>query len=140
MFTFCTEPAILNSSGDIGTRFLPSVIINRPRNVPGATGHYQYRGSAPIFATSKLMDLEKLEDLSADDPRTGAPRCTEASMVFGRLKVFEFHHRVSKPAAGNAILWQLLRAHVARAFCARSSATGAWGTSGPLGVEPWSSI
>ena len=49
------------------------------------------------MATSKLVDLEKLEDLSADDPRTGAPRCTEASMVFRRLKVYKFHHRVSKP-------------------------------------------
>jgi hypothetical protein len=56
--------------------------INRPQNVPGATGHYQYQGTAPIFTTTKLADIERPRKLAEDDPATGVPKSAEASIIY----------------------------------------------------------
>ena len=76
------------------------VPINRPQNQPGVSGHIQYRGTAPIFVTSKLSDIEQLEKMGAENPRTGAPRDAEASMLLRRLKVYRFTKRIPKPPSG----------------------------------------
>ena len=71
--------------------------VQRPQNQTGLTGHVVYRGSAPIFATTKLDDIERLERLSAINPVTDAPHDTNASMCFRRLKVYKFRVRIQKP-------------------------------------------
>ena len=63
------------------------VRVQRPQNQTGVSGHVTYRGSAPIFATTKLDDMERLERLSVVDPLTGAPGDINASMCWRRLKV-----------------------------------------------------
>ena len=83
------------------------VPINRPQNQPGVSGHIQYRGTAPIFVTSKLSDIEQLEKMGAENPRTGAPKDAEASMLLRRLKVYRFTKgfrslRLASPSAGIA--------------------------------------
>ena len=60
-------------------------------------GHAYYRGTAPIFATTKLHDLEKLEKAAADNPRTGPPTDSDASMLLQRLKVYRFTVRFAAP-------------------------------------------
>ena len=47
--------------------------IVRPQNQPGVVGHMLYRGTAPIFATTKLDDLGRLQRFANEDPRR-APR------------------------------------------------------------------
>ena len=74
-----------------------SVTIPRPQNVQGQIGHFDYKGSAPIFATSTLADLQYLETMAANYPRTGLPRNTEASMMFRRLKIYRYWHKINKP-------------------------------------------
>jgi hypothetical protein len=69
----------------------------RPQNVQGTSGHSRYRGSARIFVTSKLADLERLEKLCYVSPETGEPLNAEASMIYRRLKVYKFKTRVPKP-------------------------------------------
>ena len=71
--------------------------IVRPQNLPGASGHLLYRGSAPIFATTKADDVAKLRRAAADDPQVGAPHDANASMVLRRLKVYSFTVRLAKP-------------------------------------------
>ena len=75
------------------------VSVKRPQNVPGQSGHLEYRGTAPIFVTTKLRDLENLAWWAADDPWTGEPRDAEASMIYRRLKVYEYRTRIPKPPA-----------------------------------------
>ena len=72
--------------------------IQRPQNQAGVTGHALYEGTAPIFATTKLDDMKRLQRLSALDPVTGDPYDTNASMCYRRLKVYEYHTRITKPA------------------------------------------
>ena len=71
--------------------------VQRPQNQTGLTGHVVYRGSAPIFATTKLDDMERLEWLSTINPVTSVPYDTNASMCFRRLKVYKFRFRIPKP-------------------------------------------
>ena len=71
--------------------------ISRPQNMQGTSGHLTYEGTAPIFATSKVADLKKLEEMAQDDPVTGQPMCAEASMMMRRLRVYRFHNRIAKP-------------------------------------------
>ena len=71
--------------------------MDRPQNEAGVKGHYQYTGSAPIFVTTKLEDLERLERLASNDPRTGKPRSGNASMALRRLKVYPYTCRIPKP-------------------------------------------
>ena len=56
-----------------------------------------YTGTAPIFATSKAVDLKLLEQNAQIDPATNEPRNTEASMMWRRLRVYHFNHRIDKP-------------------------------------------
>ena len=73
------------------------VKVSRPQNQTGLTGHVTYRGTAPVFVTTKLDAIERLEWLSAINPATGAPYDTNASMVFRRLKVYKFRVRIVEP-------------------------------------------
>jgi hypothetical protein len=75
-----------------------AVPIARPQNVAGSSGHMLYKGTAPIFITTKLADLEWLEKAGAVDPSTGVPNNADASMVLRRLKVYRFTVRVQKPS------------------------------------------
>ena len=72
--------------------------VSRPQNVQGRTGHLTYAGTAPIFATTKIADLNALAKLAQDDPKTGQPICAEASMMMRRLRVYNFHTKIAKPA------------------------------------------
>ena len=72
------------------------VTITRPQNVAGAIGHDKYKGTAPIFITTKLEDLEWLAQRGSINPSTGSPYDADASMVYRRLKVHRFMHRVPK--------------------------------------------
>ena len=60
-------------------------------------GHVSYRGSAPIFVTTKRDDVERLERLASTDPVTGKPYDTNASMCHRRLKVYNYSVRIEKP-------------------------------------------
>ena len=70
----------------------------RPQNIPGASGNGNYKGTAPIFITTKLPDLQRLEYEAQLNPATGQPWNADASMVWRRLKIYTFLHRVNKPA------------------------------------------
>jgi hypothetical protein len=74
-----------------------AVPITRPQNQAGASGHVLYKGTAPIFVTCKLPDLEWLEYKAQVDPVTGSPYDAEASMIPRRLKIYRFTRRVQKP-------------------------------------------
>lgn len=74
------------------------VRVQRPQNQNGVVGHVVYEGSAPIFATTKLADMERFADLAKVDPKTGHPQDADASMIYRRLKVYKFLVRVPKPS------------------------------------------
>ena len=73
--------------------------VRRLQNIPGQSGHVDYRGTAPIFVTTKLRHLKRLCWWASDDPQSGVPRDTEAAMFYRRLKIYEFKHRLPKPAS-----------------------------------------
>ena len=73
--------------------------ISRPQNIQGVSGHLLYTGTAPIFATSKAVDLKLLEQNAQIDPATNEPRNAEASMMWRRLRVYHFNRRINKPAS-----------------------------------------
>ena len=73
--------------------------INRPQNQPGMSGHILYKGTAPIFVTCKLPELQNLEHWAQTDPNTGQPYDADASMILRRLKIFRFANRMKKPPA-----------------------------------------
>ena len=73
------------------------VPIGRPQNQPGVVGNTLYKGTAPIFITTKLQDLQRLEYEAQTNPATGQPWDADASMVSRRLKVYTFLRRVDKP-------------------------------------------
>ena len=58
-----------------------------------------YQGTAPIFATTKLADMARLEKLSEIDRATGLPQDADASMIYRRLKVYKFNTRIAKPVS-----------------------------------------
>ena len=58
-------------------------------NVPGVSGHFVYRGTAPIVVTTKQQDIDELTK--------AAPRDGEASMLLRRLRVYTFSTRIAKP-------------------------------------------
>ena len=74
-----------------------SVPLARPQNDPGAAGHTDYKGSAPLFVTTKRSDLLKLQAWALDRPDTGTPWDANASMLCRRLKVYHFTQRIPKP-------------------------------------------
>ena len=71
-----------------------AVPVARPQNQAGVTGHALYRWSAPLFATTKLSDIQALAAAAADDPTTGRPKDAEASMLLRRLKIYSFTQRL----------------------------------------------
>ena len=71
--------------------------IAQPQNQPSKLGHVLYRGSAPIFATTKSDDMKRLQTAADLDPRTGTPRDANASMVLRRLKLYFFTTKLAKP-------------------------------------------
>jgi hypothetical protein len=73
--------------------------IGRPQNVKGMTGNIMYKGTAPIFVTTKLSDLKWLESMAGINASTMAPWDADASMLCRRLKVYKFSHRVPKPSS-----------------------------------------
>ena len=77
-----------------------NVTVNRPQNVAGQVGHVKYRGTSPIFVTTKLSDIEQLAKWAALDPTTGKPGDSEASMIYRRLKVYPFCTKIQPPPPG----------------------------------------
>ena len=75
-----------------------AVPCGRPQNVPGQSGHITCKGTAPLFVTTKLEDIDNLAYWAQLIPATDRPWGTEASMLLRRLKVYPFEHRVPKPA------------------------------------------
>ena len=73
------------------------VPIGTPKNVPGAHANMLYKGTAPVFVTTKLEDLERLRQHAEINPATGCPWDAEASMIWRRLKVYRFTRKASKP-------------------------------------------
>jgi hypothetical protein len=71
--------------------------VGRPQNVQGVTGNMVYKGTAPIFMTAKQEDLTWLESHAKINPATGQPWDADASMIWRRLKVYNFTERVDKP-------------------------------------------
>ena len=72
--------------------------ITRPQNQTGVSGHILYQGTAPVFATAKLADMEEaLYAAAQPDPQTGRPGNADASMIWRRLKVFAFNTKMRKP-------------------------------------------
>jgi len=67
-----------------------AITVTRPQNVPGVSGHFVYRGTAPIVVTTKQQDIDELTK--------AAPRDGEASMLLRRLRVYTFSTRIAKPA------------------------------------------
>ena len=57
-----------------------------------------YKGTAPVFATTKLSDLEWLESQASTNPSTGAPWGADAAMICRRLKIHRYTKRVAKPS------------------------------------------
>ena len=86
-----------------------AVTITLPQNRKSAgIGHSIYRGTAPIFATTRLDQMEELQRAAAVDPSTGRPVDAEASMLWRRLRVFPFtaraanvHHGPRVPYCGS---------------------------------------
>ena len=74
------------------------VPIGRPQNEKGPSGNMTYKGTAPIFITTKLADMKDLEYQAQMNPDTGLPWDTDASMLLRRLKVFKFGCRKAKPS------------------------------------------
>ena len=72
--------------------------IGRPQNIQGMSGNLTYKGSAPIFVTTKLQDLERLQAFASINPETGCPFDADASMLWRRLKVYRYTQKVPKPA------------------------------------------
>ena len=73
------------------------VQVNRPQNLPGLQGHLLYAKTSPIFATTKLADIERLRDAVRTLPGTNRPQNADASMIVRRLKVFAFKEVPRKP-------------------------------------------
>ena len=74
-----------------------AVPVGRAQNDQSSRGHTVYKGTAPVFVTGKLSDITWLENASQIDPGTNKPWSTEAAMLYRRLKVHRFEHRVPKP-------------------------------------------
>ncbi len=74
-----------------------AVTVARPQIVAGAAGHFLYRGTSPIFITTRLDALDTLEAAARPNPQTGEPASSDASMIWRRLKVFRFENRMPPP-------------------------------------------
>ena len=76
------------------------VVVNRPQNVAGQSGHVTYTGSSPVFVTTKLADVSRLQRWAEVNPKTGNPWDADASMICRRLKIYEYNVRIQKPPCG----------------------------------------
>lgn len=77
-----------------------NVPIGRPQNERGVSpGNFMYKGTAPIFITTKLSDLAWLESQASINPHTNAPWDADASMLLRRLRVYKYTQKVGKPPA-----------------------------------------
>ena len=76
------------------------VVVNRPQNVAGQTGHTTYTGTSPVFVTTKLADVRRLQSWAEVNPKTGDPWDADASMICRRLKNYEYTVRIEKPPPG----------------------------------------
>jgi len=72
--------------------------VTRPQNVPGSSGHFVYRGTAPIVVTTKQQDIDRLAAATQPAVLGGAAADGEASMLLRRLRVYTFTNRISTPA------------------------------------------
>ena len=73
-----------------------AVPVARPQNVPGRAGHLLYRGTAPIFCTTPLQDMQALEKAAVPSTTTGEVANPNASMIWRRLKVYSFQRQIPK--------------------------------------------
>ena len=73
-----------------------SLRVQRPQNQNGVTGHVTYEGTAPIFATTKLGDMDRFAKLSEIDAATGVAKDADAAMIYRRLRVYRFTNRIPK--------------------------------------------
>ena len=81
-----------------------AVTIPLPQNRKGSgIGHSMYRGTAPIFVTTKLDDMEELQRAAAVNPATGRPADTDASMLWRRLKVYAYTARSTHMPPGRRV-------------------------------------
>ena len=67
------------------------VQVARPQNVKGVHGHLMYKGTAPIFITTKGSAVSHLLQGIVAAP------LGEEGMLLRRLKVFEFRHQMPPP-------------------------------------------
>ena len=103
-----------------------SVPVARPQNDVGGAGHKDYKGSAPIFVTTKRADLLELQAWALDRPDTGTPWDANASMLCRCLMVYHFSKRIPKPAlALKTCPWRFAEL----VFSASPSTAAASGTS-----------
>ena len=73
------------------------VVVNRPQNVAGQTGHITYSGTAPVFVTTKLADVKRLQSWAEVNRKTGNSWDADASLICWRLKTYECTVRIEKP-------------------------------------------
>ena len=67
------------------------VPVCRPQNVPGQTGHFLYRGIAPVFVTAPANALACLTQGATAQPHG------QASMLLRRLKLYHFAVPMPRP-------------------------------------------
>ena len=94
-FAFSWRPVLTGSSP---TRFPTQC---RSQRIQMESGNMLYKGSAPIFVTTKLSDLAALEYNAQSNPATGDPWNADASMLMRRLKVYKFTKPIAKPPRFN---------------------------------------
>ena len=69
----------------------------RPQNTPGVAGNMLYTGTSPIFITTKLSDILRMEQQACAGQGTGQPMDANASMLLRRLRVYRFSQQVVAP-------------------------------------------
>ena len=92
---FLDEWRFVNKIVSFGTQCLlfdgSRVPVARPKNDGETKGNFNYDGTAPVFVTGKLGDVQAL-DVAAAGPGGG-----EAAMVRRRCKVYPYTVRIPKP-------------------------------------------
>ena len=70
--------------------------MTRPQNQAGCCGHFLYKGSAPLFVTTKEEDLEKIEAAAGQAKQSRDRRSIRC------LRIYKLH--VPNPVAGNVTI------------------------------------
>ena len=83
----------------LATQFLwfegKPVLLVRPQNQAGIVGHLVYRGTAPIFITTKEHDFK---DMIAEARRAEEKgEASECTMLLRRLSLWSFTHKLALP-------------------------------------------